>query len=94
MDEFLRRIFAVIHSNDPVARALTLRTLGLIASIVPEKKQIHHTIRNALDSHESVELAAAIFAAGKLYFKDYPDRRANPGSFWFSFIFSPYKEVP
>ena len=64
VDEFLRRIFAVIHSNDPVARALTLRTLGLIASIVPEKKQIHHTIRNALDSHESVELAAAIFAAG------------------------------
>ena len=69
MDEFLRRIFAVIHSNDPVARALTLRTLGLIASIVPEKKQIHHTIRNALDSHESVELAAAIFAAGKLFLK-------------------------
>jgi integrator complex subunit 7 len=39
VDEFLRRIFAVIHSNDPVARALTLRTLGFIAAIVPEKKQ-------------------------------------------------------
>jgi len=25
IDEFLRRIFTVIHSNDPVARALTLR---------------------------------------------------------------------
>lgn len=24
-DEFLRRIFSVIHSNDPVARAITLR---------------------------------------------------------------------
>ncbi len=67
MDEFLRRIFAVIHSNDPVARALTLRTLGAIAAIVPEKKQIHHNIRNSLDSHEAVELAAAIFAAGQLY---------------------------
>ena len=25
VDEFLRRIFSVIHSNDPVARAITLR---------------------------------------------------------------------
>jgi hypothetical protein len=25
VDEFLRRIFSVIHSNDPVARAVTLR---------------------------------------------------------------------
>ena len=25
VDEFLRRIFAVIHSNDPIARAITLR---------------------------------------------------------------------
>jgi integrator complex subunit 7 len=48
-----------------VARALTLRTLGAIAGIVPEKKQIHHNIRNSFDSHEAVELAAAIYAAGK-----------------------------
>lgn len=25
VDEFLRRIFGVIHSNDPIARAITLR---------------------------------------------------------------------
>ena len=25
VDEFLRRIYSVIHSNDPVARAVTLR---------------------------------------------------------------------
>lgn len=30
IDEFLRRIYSVIHSNDPVARALTLRYSGLI----------------------------------------------------------------
>lgn len=65
VDEFLRRIFAVIHSNDPVARALTLRTLGAVAGIVPEKKQIHHNIRNSLDSNEAVELSAAIYAAGQ-----------------------------
>ncbi len=27
--------------------------------------QIHHNIRNSFDSHEAVELAAAIYAAGK-----------------------------
>jgi integrator complex subunit 7 len=64
VDEFLRRIFAVIHSNDPIARALTLRTLGAVASIVPEKEQIHHNIRSSLDSRETVELSAAIYAAG------------------------------
>ena len=26
VDEFLRRIYAVIHSNDPIARAVTLRS--------------------------------------------------------------------
>ena len=25
VDEFIRRIYTVIHSNDPVARAITLR---------------------------------------------------------------------
>lgn len=31
VDEFVRRIFSVMHSNDPIARALTLRTLGAVA---------------------------------------------------------------
>lgn len=31
VDEFVKRIFQVMHSNDPVARALTLRTLGAVA---------------------------------------------------------------
>ncbi|KAK9700458.1 hypothetical protein QE152_g31244 [Popillia japonica] len=31
VDEFVRRVFSVIHSNDPIARALTLRTLGAVA---------------------------------------------------------------
>ena len=39
VDEFLKRIFTVLHSNDPVARALTLRTLGAISGIIPERKQ-------------------------------------------------------
>ena len=65
VDEFIKRVFAVIHSNDPVARALTLRTLGAVASVIPERKQVHHNIRRALDSQDSVELRAAIYAASR-----------------------------
>ena len=64
VDEFVKRISTVLHSNDPVARALTLRLLGSVAVIIPERKQVHHSIRNALDSHD-FELEAAVFAAGK-----------------------------
>ncbi|CAL1526762.1 unnamed protein product [Lymnaea stagnalis] len=65
VDEFTRRIFGVIHSNDPVARAITLRTLGSVASIISEKKTVHHSIILCLDSHNAVEVEAAIFAAEK-----------------------------
>ena len=40
----MRRIYQVIHSNDPVARALTLQTLGTLASIITERKQVSHEI--------------------------------------------------
>ncbi|XP_049812143.1 LOW QUALITY PROTEIN: integrator complex subunit 7 [Schistocerca nitens] len=63
VDEFVRRIYSVIHSNDPVARALTLRTLGSVAGIIPERQQVHHSIRRSLDSHDTVEVEAAIYAA-------------------------------
>ncbi|XP_048840916.1 integrator complex subunit 7 [Brienomyrus brachyistius] len=63
VDEFVKRIFSVIHSNDPVARAITLRMLGSMASIIPERKNAHHSIRQSLDSHDNVEVEAAIFAA-------------------------------
>ncbi|XP_014239992.1 integrator complex subunit 7 [Cimex lectularius] len=63
VDEFVKRIFSVIHSNDPVARALTLQTLGSIAGVIPNRQQVHHNIRRCLDSHDSVEVEAAIYAA-------------------------------
>ena len=63
MDEFVRRIFQVIHSNDPVARGVTLRLLGEMARIMPERTSVHHAIRCALDSHDKVEMEAAIVAA-------------------------------
>uniref|UniRef100_H3AI56 Integrator complex subunit 7 n=1 Tax=Latimeria chalumnae TaxID=7897 RepID=H3AI56_LATCH len=63
VDEFVKRIFSVIHSNDPIARAITLRMLGSLASIIPERKNAHHSIRQSLDSHNNFEVEAAIFAA-------------------------------
>ncbi|XP_052770022.1 integrator complex subunit 7-like [Mya arenaria] len=65
VEEFMRRIFAVYHSNDPVARAVTLRALGNISLIIAERKNIHHSIVVSLDSHDAVEVQAAIFAAQK-----------------------------
>ncbi|KAJ8678827.1 hypothetical protein QAD02_014614 [Eretmocerus hayati] len=63
VDEFVRRIYSVMHSNDPVAKALTLRTLGSVARIIPERKHVHHSIRRSLDCHDLVQVEAAIYAA-------------------------------
>lgn len=63
VDEFVKRIFTVIHTNDPIARALALRTLGAVAGVIPEKQQVHHAIRRSLDSHDAVEVEAAIQAS-------------------------------
>ena len=40
----VRRVVTVINSNDPVARALTLRVLGAIAAIIPERAAVHHKV--------------------------------------------------
>jgi len=39
------------------------RTLGSIACIISERKNVHHSIIVSLDSHDNVELDAAIYAA-------------------------------
>ncbi|WAR19025.1 INT7-like protein [Mya arenaria] len=68
VEEFMRRIFAVYHSNDPVARAIlqaSVQALGNISLIIAERKNIHHSIVVSLDSHDAVEVQAAIFAAQK-----------------------------
>ncbi|KAA0202962.1 hypothetical protein HAZT_HAZT007888, partial [Hyalella azteca] len=65
VDEFLRRITTVMHSNDPLARALTLQALGLLCGVVGEAKQVQHLVRDALDASHSLELQAAIAAAEK-----------------------------
>uniref|UniRef100_H2ZCL7 Integrator complex subunit 7 n=1 Tax=Ciona savignyi TaxID=51511 RepID=H2ZCL7_CIOSA len=62
IDEFMRRIYSVIHSNDPYARAITLRMLGSVACVIKDKKNAHHSVQQGLDSHDRVEQDAAIYA--------------------------------
>nr|XP_026693429.1 integrator complex subunit 7-like [Ciona intestinalis] len=62
VDEFMCRLYSVIHSNDPYARAITLRMLGSVACIIKDKKNAHHSIQQGLDSHDRVEQDAAIYA--------------------------------
>jgi integrator complex subunit 7 len=51
------------HSFFPL-RGVTLRLLGEMARIMPRRTSVHHAIRCALDSHDKVEMEAAIVAAG------------------------------
>ena len=62
-EEFIRRIFSVSYSNDPIARAITLQVLAAISHIAHDRKDIHHCIRSSLDSSDEIEVTAAIEAA-------------------------------
>lgn len=63
VDEFFRNIFTVSTSNDPIARSITLLTLGNIAPIVSTYKSIHHCISSSLESSVECELKATIACA-------------------------------
>ncbi|KAK6103832.1 hypothetical protein QQG55_14005 [Brugia pahangi] len=61
-DEVARRVLKVSHSNDPLARSLTLQILAKLASVVAENKQVHHLIVTSIDSEEAQERLAATVA--------------------------------
>lgn len=63
VDDFFRNLFTVTTSNDPIARSITLLTLGNIAPIVSEYKSIHHCISSSLESTVECELNATIACA-------------------------------
>ena len=42
LDEVVRRFYSVIHSNDPIARSLTLRLFASFASQISGYKNVHH----------------------------------------------------
>ncbi|KAI8583430.1 hypothetical protein K450DRAFT_223637 [Umbelopsis ramanniana AG] len=65
-EETVRRILPVLYSNDYVARSITLRMLGCISAIIPEKLDVHHGVMQRLElAEDRPELEAAIWAADK-----------------------------
>ncbi|KAI9099406.1 hypothetical protein DFS34DRAFT_70184 [Phlyctochytrium arcticum] len=66
VNDMLRRIFVVLTSNDPVARGLTLRLFGYMASIVQDRIEVHHRIRLCLDTKDEQELDGALFATDRI----------------------------
>ncbi|CAF2979713.1 unnamed protein product [Rotaria sp. Silwood2] len=65
LDDPIKLIYAVMHSNDCIARALTLRALAIMAHILADDVEAHLHIRLALDSNDEIEILAAVKAAKK-----------------------------
>eukprot|EP01090_Pellita_catalonica_P020480 TRINITY_DN7340_c0_g1_i1.p1 TRINITY_DN7340_c0_g1~~TRINITY_DN7340_c0_g1_i1.p1 ORF type:complete len:186 (+),score=19.30 TRINITY_DN7340_c0_g1_i1:51-608(+) len=67
LDEVLRKIHGVLKSNDPIARALTLRTLCSVPNLIIDRLNIHHDIKNCfLNTSHNLELQATLFAIEKI----------------------------
>lgn len=60
--EIFKRFLSVSHSNDPVARAMTLQVLASLAPISPESKQVHHLIVESMSAEDAGEFQAACHA--------------------------------
>ena len=58
----LRPVLSVTYSNDPVARSITLRVLGVLSSLYAEKRNVLHAIIRGLESYVPMECDAAIYA--------------------------------
>ncbi|KAI9352212.1 hypothetical protein BDR26DRAFT_1003212 [Obelidium mucronatum] len=61
----IKRIKVVLISNDPIARALTLRLYGLLAHTIHDNIDVHHSIIESLESTDPLEYNAAIFATDR-----------------------------
>ncbi|KAG0279181.1 hypothetical protein BGZ95_002035 [Linnemannia exigua] len=66
VEEVIKRISPQLQSNDPLARALTLRAFGSMAVIVSDRVDVYHRVIHSLDSLEAMEVNAAIYAADKI----------------------------
>eukprot|EP00026_Physarum_polycephalum_P002620 Phypoly_transcript_02627.p1 GENE.Phypoly_transcript_02627~~Phypoly_transcript_02627.p1 ORF type:complete len:873 (+),score=161.32 Phypoly_transcript_02627:97-2715(+) len=66
IDEVLKRLYSVLLSNDPDARAITLRVFATMPTIIADRINIHHGIRNCMDTHHQVEVDATLHVMDKL----------------------------
>ncbi|KAG0305610.1 hypothetical protein BGZ98_003862 [Dissophora globulifera] len=63
VEETIKRISPMLQSNDPLARAITLRVLGCMATIASDRIDVYHNVIHSLDSTEAMEVSAAVYAA-------------------------------
>ncbi|KAF9897621.1 Integrator complex subunit 7, partial [Lobosporangium transversale] len=63
VEETIKRISPMLQSTDPLARAITLRVLGGMATIVSDRIDVYHKVIHSLDSSEAMEVSAAVYAA-------------------------------
>ena len=66
VDELVKRMLSVMYANDPVARALTLRSLGAMAVIMNSRVDVHQRLKISLEAHEEHELEAAVYATDRV----------------------------
>ncbi|KAI8887768.1 hypothetical protein K501DRAFT_241903 [Backusella circina FSU 941] len=67
VEETVRRILAILGSNDPIARAITLRVLGCMSMIIAEKLDVQYGIIQRLElATDRIELEAAIWAGDQI----------------------------
>ena len=66
LDEIVKRLVSVTYTNDPVARALTLRVLGSMSAVLAARVDVHQRLKVSLEAHEPFELEAAIYATDRI----------------------------
>jgi integrator complex subunit 7 len=66
IDDIFQKICTVFHSNDPVARGLTLSVFGAMSPLIADKKIVLQSVLKGLDSNHQYEQNAAIEAAHEL----------------------------
>ncbi|KAH3765147.1 integrator complex subunit 7 [Pelomyxa schiedti] len=59
-DEVISRFHSVLLSNDPIARAITLRVFSSMPTLIRNQLLVHHGVRNSLDSNNQLEVDASI----------------------------------
>ncbi|KAG0260726.1 H(+)-transporting V1 sector ATPase subunit A [Mortierella polycephala] len=64
--EVIQRIIPIMNSIDPLARAITLRMLGCMATIVNDRVDVYHKVMYSMDSLEAMEVSAAVYAADRI----------------------------
>ncbi|TPX42558.1 hypothetical protein SeMB42_g05081 [Synchytrium endobioticum] len=62
LSRILKPIVNVLHSNDHIARAQSFKLLACISPLLKDRLEIHHLIRQGLDSANDLELDASISA--------------------------------